>query len=208
MISREDRAVARVYTEMLRIAAMSDNVAFITALMDLTNMIALIRAPEALQAIYDPYVEDQPFNLATYLGENAFPDMSEGLKDSWDGTVASFPSFVLKLRLRVTKGKWNNAAPRGGLTINAYNLLTDYHSIIDAQITTERAVRADNYVIQNFRAMLNCIKASISGDLLNTILGQYANIPTHTDGPSLFKELTSLLRRNLFNCHYYSSPTS
>ena len=85
---------------------------------------------------------------------------------------------MVKLRLRAAEVKWNAEAPHGILTIGINNLLTDYHSITDTEITSARTNRSDNRVIQNSRAMLNCVKLLISRDLLDTIFGQSANIPT------------------------------
>ena len=107
-------------------------------------MIATMRAPAAPLPVFDPFSEDQPFNLATRLGAQAFSDVCEGLKEHWDGNVSSFPSFVVKIYLREAEGKCDAQAPNGILIIGGNNLLTNYHSITDTEIKTVRTNRADN----------------------------------------------------------------
>jgi len=154
-------------------------------------MIAKMRALAAPLPTFDHFSEDQPFNLVTCLGAHDFADICKWFKEPWDGNVSSFSSFVVKLRLREAEGKCDAQAPNGILIIGGNNLLTNYHSITDTEIKTVRTNRADNWAIQNSRAMFACIKASINGDPLDTIFGQSAKKPTHTDGQELFKHLTA-----------------
>ena len=143
--------------------------------------------------MFDPFIEDQPFNLASRAGDQAYTSISAALKDEdvWDGNVTTFPSFVVALRLRAEEGKWNATDPHGILTIDGNNILSDYHSITDAQIEAARGARTDDRAIQNSRAMFQCVKKSIKGSIRNTIFPQSGNIPTHADGITLFKKLTT-----------------
>jgi len=76
-------------------------------------------------------------------------NVSTPLKDIWDGTVNTFLSFVVSLSLRAEEVKWNAAAPHRILQIGGRNILTEYHSVIDADITVARTVRVDNHAIKN-----------------------------------------------------------
>lgn len=71
------------------------------------------------------------------------------------------------------------------------NILTDYHSIIDAQITAARAAQHNRRAIQNAKAMFNCIKSSIKGALKVTIFMQFGNMPTHSSNITHFQTLTT-----------------
>ena len=127
---------------------------------------------------------------------HTYTTISALLDEIWDGHVATFPSFIVALRLRSQEGKWNAAAPHGilsfptGVGTATNNILTDYHSIADAQIVTARTARVDQRSIQNAKAMFNCVKGSIKGALKATIFTQFGNMPTHSDGTALFKTLT------------------
>ena len=66
---------------------MVDNAALITALYALTTMITTMRAPATPLPIFNPFSEDQPFNLATYLGAQAVADVCEELKEPLDSSV-------------------------------------------------------------------------------------------------------------------------
>ena len=86
---------------------MADATALAAAITALTNAIALIRLPPPTPVVYNPFTEDQPFNLATQTGAQSYNDISAPLdeKDIWDGDVATFPTFILALRIRAIKGK-------------------------------------------------------------------------------------------------------
>ena len=171
--------------------AAANAAALTAAITALTNAIALIRAPAPAPQVFDPFQADVPYNLASRLGSQAYADVSAPLDDIWDGTVNSFPSFVVALSLRAEEAKWNAAAPNGILDINGKNMLTEYHSITEVDITTARTNRVDTRAIQNSRAMFQCVKSSIKGDVRDTIFTQAGNLPTHTDGNTLFKKITT-----------------
>ena len=177
---------------------MSDNASLAEAILALTNVIATMRQPApASTPVFDPFDSTEPFDLSTRAGSAAYTTISAPLDEVWDGHVATFPSFIVALRLRSEEGGWNATAPQGILTFPTdttgitNNILTDYHSITDAQIETARAARVDQRAIQNSKAMFKCIKSSIKGALKDTIFTQIGNMPTHSDGNTLFKTLTS-----------------
>ena len=143
------------------------------------------------QPLLDPYTSDVPFDLSSRAGAQAFTNACAILDDTWDGTADAFPTFIVALRVRAREVNWGAQGPQGILTYGNNNLLIDYHSITQAQLTTAFTNRVDDRAIQNSKAMYRCIKASITGDLKTTVFDQIDNRPTNEDGPSLFKLLTS-----------------
>ena len=161
------------------------------AIQALVTAIGLLRPPPPRTSVFDPFAHDIPFDLATRSGSQAYNDASAPLDEEWNGDVSTFPSFVVALRLRASEAKWDATAPYGILQINGSNILTNYHSITEVEITNALTNRTDNRAIQNSRAMFQCIKSSIKGSLRDTIFTQAGNLPNNTDGPSLFKKLTT-----------------
>ena len=145
----------------------------------------------AAPPVLDPYTSAEPFDLSSRAGSTAFANASSALDETWDGTVANFPSFLIALRIRANEVRWDVAGDTGIITIAGTNLLTHYHSTTDAAIANAYAARTNDRAIQNSKAMYKCIKASISGDLKAVIFDQIGNIPTIEDGPTLFKTLTT-----------------
>ena len=68
--------------------------------------------------------------ISSRSGSTSYNVASSPLDQMWDGTVSTFPSFVVSSRLRANEGKWNTSAPQGILKINGKDILTNYHSII------------------------------------------------------------------------------
>ena len=169
----------------------TNGAALAAAITALTNAIALIRPPAPTAEVFDPFKADQPYNLASRSGFQAYTDMSSPLEEMWDGTVATFPSFVVALRLRAEEGNWNAASPHGILTIDKKDVLKEYHSITDTQVETAQKARTNTRAIQNATCMYKCIKSSIKGDIRDTIFTQIGNIPTISDGVALFKKSTT-----------------
>ena len=122
-----------------------------------------------------PFEADQPFDLSTRAGAAAFATASSALEETWDGSTDSFPAFVTALRLRASEAKWNAPAPHGILQVNGNNILTHYEGITAAQITNARQGRFDDRAIQNARAMYQCLKKSITGDLKAQVFDQFGN---------------------------------
>jgi len=133
-----------------------------------------------------------PFDLSTRAASQVYIDVLAPLQDEWDVNVATFPSSIVSLKMRAAEGKWNQAVPHGILTINGRNVLTDYHSVMDAEITTAYANRTYTCAIQNSTAIFKCIKLSIMRSIRDTIFTQAGNHPTNTDVIALFnKKLTN-----------------
>ena len=141
--------------------------------------------------ILDPFSSNNAFDLGTRSGSAAYEKISSPLDVLWDGAVETFPSFVVALRIRARKGKWDAPGNTGILTVDAKNVLTDYHSVTDAQITAAGVSRTNDRAVQNCRAMYTCIEQSITGDIKDTIFSQFDNIPDEGDGITLFKKLTT-----------------
>ena len=162
--------------------------ATMTALAD-----AIIAMPQATvnPKVYDPFKSNDPFVLSSRSGSMAYERISAPLDDIWDGEVTKFPSFVTELRIRAAEGKWNLDADPGILKFGTKNILTDYHSISDADIEAARVARTSDCALQNALSIFTCIKSSIKGTLKDTIFNRIGNIPTHNDGVALFKQITS-----------------
>jgi len=64
---------------------LADAVALVADITALTYAIALIRAPAPPAPMFDPFVEDQPFNLASRAGSQAYTNISAAFnnKDVW-----------------------------------------------------------------------------------------------------------------------------
>ena len=189
-INRERRARAR----SLQRNTMGDNAALATAIQALAEAIARMQARPSTTtatAIFDPFAEDTPFDLSSRAGVQAFSEACAKLDNEWDGSVHTFPSFLVSLRLRANEAKWDAPNPHGILEIGGKDILHEYHSISETDITTAQVARTDNRAIQNTKAMFQCIKSSITGGVRDTIFAQSGNIPKVRDGIALFKKLTS-----------------
>jgi hypothetical protein len=174
-----------------------DNQALANALQAIANALANLAGPQAApaapahQPVLDPYSSTAPFDLSSRAGSTAFSAACAALDDTWDGTIETFPSFIIGLRIRASEIHWNAAQPQGILTIAGHHLITHYHSITDAEIEAARVARVDPRAVQNSRSLYKCLKSSISGDLRATIFDQVGNLPITDDGPTLFKKLTT-----------------
>ena len=176
-------------------AAEENMLAMTAAITALPNTIATIRAPVRPPLVHDPVQSDVPFDLSTRAASQAYTELCSPLDDEWNGHVETFPSFIVSLQECAAEGKWNATAPHGiidfGTAPNTHNILTSYHSVLDADVATVLVARNDIRAKQNSTAMFKCIKSSITCTLRDTIFTQAGNFPANTDGPSLFKKLTS-----------------
>lgn len=161
------------------------------------------RAPAPPPQVFDPFASSDAFDLSSRSGAAAYATASAPLDDIWDGDTSTFPSFVISLRIRAREGGWDAVGTTDAVTgvftpnptniidINDKNILTEYHSITDQEITTASTARVNNRAIQNSKAMFACIKSSIKGDIKNTIFTQFGNLPSIEDGDALFKTITT-----------------
>lgn len=161
------------------------------------------RAAPPPRQVFDPFASDDAFDLSSRSGSSAYATVSSPLDTVWNGDTATFPSFVVALRIRAKEGKWDAAGtvdpvtnittpnPTNILQIGGKNILTEYHSISDTEIETAATARTNDRAIQNSKAMFSCIKLSIDGDVKSTIFSQYGNLPEHDDGNALFKMITT-----------------
>ena len=178
--------------------------AALQALAQAIQNIPQVQPAAAHAPLLDPFTTDAPFDLSSCAGSQAFTTACTALDDTWDGTADAFPTFIVALRVRAREVNWGAQPPHGILTFGAvpaepqnnieaiqgHNLLTDYHHITQAQLTAAFNDHTDHRAIQNSKAMYRCLKASITGDLKTTVFDQIDNLPTHDDGPPLFKLLT------------------
>lgn len=178
---------------------------------DLAAAIALLvqaingmpRAAAPPPQVFDPFASNAAFDLSSRSGSSAYATISAPLDDIWNGDTSTFPSFVVSLRIRAKEGKWDAAGttdaatgittpnPTNILDVAGRNILTDYHSISDADILAATTARRNDRGIQNSKAMFSCIKSSIQGDIKDTIFTQFGNLPSHEDGVALFKRITT-----------------
>ena len=179
--------------------------AALQALAQAIQNIPQVQPAAAHEPLLDPFTTNAPFDLSSRAGSQAFTTACTALDDTWDGTADAFPTFIVALRVRAREENWSAQPPHGILTFGAvpadpennveaiqgHNLLTDYHHITQAQLTAAFNNRTNHRAIQNSKAMYRCLKASITGDLKTTVFDQIDNLPTHEDGSSLFKLLTS-----------------
>ena len=170
----------------------TDNNAIAAALQALAAAVSALRPAAVPPKVYDPFASTEAFDLSSRSGSSAYAKISSPLDTLWEGDVSTFPSFVVLLRIRAREGKWNSLGDEGILTLAGRNILTEYHSISDADIETARIARTNDRAIQNSKAMYNCIKSSITGDIRDTIFTQLDNMPENEDGVALFKKVTTL----------------
>jgi len=106
----------------------TSNTAIASALQDLATAVAALRPVVAPTKVQDPFATKDPFDLDTQSGSNAYSTISSPIGQLWDGTVESFPSFLVAIRICAKQGKWNATGNQGILTINVNgtdrNLLT------------------------------------------------------------------------------------
>ena len=66
---------------------MTDNANLAIAIAALTNAIAVLAPPPTPAAVFDPFVEDKPFDLSSRVGSQAFSEACAPLDQKWDGSV-------------------------------------------------------------------------------------------------------------------------
>jgi hypothetical protein len=183
------------------------NLLLATALTNLTAVIQGLQgggggggaaaAPAPLAPILDPFASPAPFDLSSRAGSHAFASASAALDFVWDGSTAGFPPFVSALRDRASECRWDATAPQGILTFAVgtpavdKDLLAQHYAVTEAQTEAARIARTNDRAMQNAQAMYQCIKKSIDGDIKAMLFDQTGNMPSHQDGPCLFKLLTS-----------------
>ena len=179
----------------------SDQQRLVTAITTLAGAVSAMNLAPTLPVrpiVLDPFTGGHPFDLSTRSRSTAYDFFSKPLDEPWDGTVDTFPAFIIALRLRASKGKWNAMEPDGTtphpsniLSINGHHILTDYHSVSKTNITSAYTTRSDDRANQNASVLFKCLESSITGDLKATIFTRSGNFPENKDGISLFKLLTN-----------------
>jgi hypothetical protein len=99
-----------------------DNQALANALQSIANALANLGPPAAPaapahqpvldpahQPVLDPYSLTAPFDLSSRAGSAAFSAACAAIDDTWDGTIETFPSFIIGLRIRASEIHWNSA---------------------------------------------------------------------------------------------------
>jgi hypothetical protein len=164
--------------------------------------------------IQDPFSSSNAFDLSSRAGESAFKLASAPLDTTWDGTTATFPAFIVSLRIRATEARWNATDGTGIMTYTvggrALNLLDNYSQITKADLEAARASRTNPRAIQNSKCFYSAMKSSIIGTLKGTVFGQAGNLPQVEDGPLLFWTytsftMTSSLKLSIMSYHSLTS---
>ena len=62
-----------------------NSTALTNAIQTLIYKIAAMPVPPVTPAVYDPYAVNQPFNIATRVGAQAYTDASAPFDELWDG---------------------------------------------------------------------------------------------------------------------------
>ena len=141
---------------------MTDQVVLAATLTSLANGVNSLTLNQTNIVVLDPFTGGNPFDLSTRSVSAAYKLLSKPLDEPWNSTVETFPAFIIALRLRAGKGKWN--AMRGTppspiasniITIAGHNILTDYHSVTDAEVDTSSITHTDDRDIQNSSAFSN-----------------------------------------------------
>ena len=170
---------------------MTDNATLAASVTALSDAIRAMPQAAINPKVYDPFKSTDPFDLSSRPGSMAYERISAPLDDIWDSDAAKFPAFVTELRIRAAEGKWDLDVDPCILKFGTKQILTDYHSIPDADIETACVARTSNSALQNATAVFTCIKSSIKWTLKEIIFNQIGNISTHTNSVSLFKQITS-----------------
>lgn len=93
-------------------------------------------------ALLDPFDSDQPFDLTSRCGSQAFAAASATLDETWDDTIQTFPSFLISLRARASEVKWDAPPPcrilRNNINDINYHLFTEHHSIPEDHLEQAR----------------------------------------------------------------------
>jgi hypothetical protein len=179
---------------------MADQQALAAAFTNIATILQQLQvqgAPHApTAAVLQQYDAATPFDLSSRAGSSAFEKACSPLSDKWDGSVEKLPNFIISLQTRATECKWDAPAPNGILLFsvngNNRNVLTEYHSIPLTNIEAAYAARTNDRAIQNARCFYHCVKATLEGDIRETIFEQLANLPGYEDGATLFKTIISL----------------
>jgi hypothetical protein len=173
------------------------------ALIALTGILAAMQNQQQQQQqqghgkapVLDPFDSPDAFDISSRAGSYAYTTASLALDVKWDGSTSAFPPFLVALRIRASKARWDAPAPTGGvLSYPVGTLMMDvldhYRSIPKPVIDNARANQTNSRAEQNSKAMYLCLQASITGDLKATVFGQSGNIPLFED-PLLLKRLMS-----------------
>jgi len=148
---------------------MTNTATLAAAITTLANAIRAMPQVAVNPKVYDPFKSNDPFDLSSRSGSMAYERISAPLDKAWEGEVSKFPSFVTELRIRATEGKWDLDVDPGILKFGNKNILTDYHSISDADIEAARVARTSDRALQNATSMFNCTKTTVKGTLKDTI---------------------------------------
>ena len=171
----------------------------------LANAIALLvtvvnsipRAKSPPHRVFDPFSSTDPFNLSSCSGLSAYVTVFASIGHIWDRDTSTFPFFVVSLRIRAKEGKWDSSSttnansniisnPTNIIDMTENNILIEYHSITDAEVSVASTTRTDNREIQNAKVVFMYIKSSIKGDIRLAIFTQFNNLLSHDNGNSLF----------------------
>jgi hypothetical protein len=94
------------------------------------NNIANNVAPPPHVAITIFFDNVSPFDLSSRAGSTAFQQAYTALDEPWDGTVNSFPAFILAVKMQSTEVRFDAPAPQGIFNITTSSVGDPGHPII------------------------------------------------------------------------------
>jgi hypothetical protein len=111
---REQIRLASIAQRDQQHATMADAAVLAAALTALANAVATLNtnnaanavaaaAPTVRHSLLDPFDSNDLFDLCSRAGSVAFAAASAPLDESWDGSVDTFPSFIVTLRFTLLK---------------------------------------------------------------------------------------------------------
>ena len=164
--------------------------ALATAIANITPPVLSMQSAPA--PILHSFKSDQPFDLSTCAGSSAFTLASAHLDVTWDGSTATFPTFVIALHVCSSKACWDAPTPHG-ITINMPNILTDYHHNSMAHIEMAFVAHTTPCTIQNTYAMYMTLCHSLVGNIQVPIFQLVGNVPEHEARNTLFNLIIGFL---------------
>jgi len=132
---------------------------------------------------------ENPFDLSTRSGIQAYNTASAALDEPWDGTPDNLPSFVIDLLLRSNEVGWNRPGVTNITTVNGVDILRNFKNVTIDQVTAAHEARVNPRAVQNSQTMYNCLKKSITGDIRTLVFQQFDALPQQEDGPLLFLKI-------------------
>jgi len=83
----------------------TSNTSIAATIQALASAVATLRPAVGPTKAHNFFATNNPFNLDTQSGSNAYSTISSPFDQLWDGTGESFPSFLVAIRIHTKQGK-------------------------------------------------------------------------------------------------------